>query len=174
MSEQLRWSHRTTEIPHAGLRERREATDAEREVVTTALEVVTCERLTSEYAIRAIGQGRYRLAGKVSAQLTQSCVVTLDPLAQSVEGTFDVEFWPAAKLPVTDEAEVEALSAAEIEPIEHGLIDAGRIVFETLSASLDPYPRKPGAQFEPGDLDDKSAAAAAGPFAALKKLKDRG
>ncbi len=93
----------------------------------------------------AAGHGRYRLAGKVTAQLTQNCVVTLDPIAQNVEGSFDVQFWPPGKLPESGEEEVEALNAAEIEPIEHGRIDAGRIVFETLSASVDPYPRKPGA-----------------------------
>jgi len=68
---------------------------------------------------------------------------------------------------------VEALSAAEIEPIEHGLIDAGRIIFETLSASVDPYPRKPGAEFTAEELGDGAAATKTGPFAALKKLKDR-
>ena len=28
-----------------------------------------------------------------------------------------------------------------------GIIPVGRIVFETISAGLDPYPRKPGAEF---------------------------
>jgi hypothetical protein len=54
------------------------------------------------------------------------------------------------------------------------MIDAGRIVFETLSASVDPYPRRAGAQFEGEELGDAAAPGASGPFAALKKLKDRG
>jgi uncharacterized metal-binding protein YceD (DUF177 family) len=172
MSEPLNWSYRTTDVPEAGLREKRAATEAERAVVASTLDLVSCERLTSDYVIRAIGQGHYRLAGKVTAQLTQSCVVTLDPVAQSVEGAFDVEFWPVGKLTESSGEEVEALSAAEIEPIERGLIDAGRIVFETLSASVDPYPRKPGVQFEADESVDTNIPA--GPFAALKKLKDRG
>ena len=117
-----------------------------------------------------MGKGQYRLAGKVAARLTQSCVVTLDPLSQRAEGTFDVEFWPAAELPQGGEEEVEALSAAEIEPIEHGRIDVGRIVYETLSAAIDPYPRKAGAEFAP-DVGGRPAGES-GPFAALKKLKD--
>ena len=99
MSEPLDWSYRTTEIPEAGLRQSRTATEAERAKVASMLEIVSCEQLSSEFVIRAIGQGHYRLAGKVAAQLTQNCVVTLDPLAQAVEGTFDVEFWPAGKQP---------------------------------------------------------------------------
>ena len=149
MSEALNWSYRTAEIPEAGLRQTRAATEAERAQVATALDVVSCESIEAEFTIRAMGKGHYRLAGKVAARLTQSCVVTLDPLSQRAEGTFDVEFWPAAELPQGGEEEVEALSAAEIEPIEHGRIDVGRIVYETLSAALDPYPRKAGAEIRP-------------------------
>jgi uncharacterized metal-binding protein YceD (DUF177 family) len=172
MSEPLNWSYRTSEVPEAGSREKRAASEQERAMVASTLAIVSCEQLTADFQIRAIGQGRYRLAGKVSAQLTQSCVVTLDPVAQKLEGVFDVEYWPAGKPTETSDDEVEALSAAEIEPIERGLIDAGRIVFETLSASLDPYPRKPGVQFEARDVEGMDAPA--GPFAALKKLKDLG
>ncbi len=131
MSAPLDWSYRATAIPEAGLREDRVATEDERARAAAQLEVVSCERLAADFTIRAIGQGHYRLSGKVTAQLTQSCVVTLDPIAQSVVGSFDVEFWPPGKQPESGEDEVEALSAAEIEPIEHGQIDAGRIVFET-------------------------------------------
>jgi uncharacterized metal-binding protein YceD (DUF177 family) len=174
MSEPLDWSYRTSEIPEAGLRQSRTATEAERAKVANALDIVSCEQLTAEFVIRAIGQGHYRLAGKVAGQLTQNCVITLEPLAQGVEGAFDVEFWPSGKLPEGGEDEVEALSAAEIEPILHGTIDAGRIVFETLSASVDPYPRKAGAQFEGDELSDADELGDSGPFATLKKLKDRG
>lgn len=174
MSEPLDWSYRTTEIPEAGLRQSRVATEAERAKVAGTLEIVSCEQLNAEFVIRAIGHGHYRLAGKIAARLTQNCIVTLDPLVQAVEGTFDVEFRPPGKLPESAEDEVEALSAAEIEPIQHGLIDAGRIAFETLSASIDPYPRKAGAQFEGDDPGDAAEPGDSGPFAALKKLKDRG
>lgn len=173
MSEPLTWSYRTTEIPQAGLHEGRTATEAERAKVASMLEVVSCERLASDFAIRAVGHGRYRLSGKVTAQLTQSCVVTLDLIAQGVEGVFDVEFWPTGKLPESGEEEVEALNAAEIELIERGLIDAGRIIFETLSASVDPYPRKLGVEFKADELGDAAAPTETGPFAALKQLKDR-
>lgn len=173
MSEVLDWTYRVTEIPDGGLRETRQASEAERVRLAEALDVLVCRKLSSELSIRAIGKGHYRLAGKVAAELTQACVVTLEPVEQTAEGTFDVEFWPPGGLPQSSEEEIEALSAAEVEPIEHGRIDAGRIVFETLSAALNPYPRKPGAEFV---ADDAEAAGPSelGPFAALRKLKDRG
>jgi uncharacterized metal-binding protein YceD (DUF177 family) len=173
MNAPLDWSYRVREIPEAGLRETRSASAAEQASVAAALEVVSCEELTARFEIRATGKGHYRLTGKVAAKLTQTCVVTLEPIPQTAEGTFDVEFWPAGSVPEQGEEEVEALGAAEIEPIEHGLIDAGRIVLETLSANVDPYPRKAGAEFQAEAIDDPEASAG-GPFAALQKLKDRG
>lgn len=170
MSEALNWSYRTAEIPETGLRQTRAATEAERALAAAALDVVSCEQIEAEFTLRAIGKGHHRLAGKVAARLTQSCVVTLDPISQKAEGNFDVEYWPSAELPQGGEEEVEALSAAEIEPIEHGRIDVGRIVYETLSAAIDPYPRKAGAEFAP-DVGGRPAGES-GPFAALKKLKD--
>jgi uncharacterized metal-binding protein YceD (DUF177 family) len=171
MSSLLDWSYRTTQIPEAGLQETRSASSTERAAVAQSLEILSCETLVSDFRISASGQGRYRLAGKLQAQVTQSCVVTLEPIQQRVDGVFDVEFWPPGSLPGVGEEEVEALSAAEIEPIEHGTIDVGRIIFETLSSGLDPYPRTPGAEFHPNA--DEVGSSASGPFAALQKLKDR-
>lgn len=173
MSEVLDWSYRVTEIPQPGLRQTREATEPERAQLAETLDIIACRRLVSEFTIRATGKGHYRLAGKVTVEVTQACVVTLDPLEGSAAGTFDVEFWPGGDLPEISEDEVEALSAAEIEPIEHGRIDVGRIVFETVSASIDPYPRKSGAEFSP-EQASSAPSASISPFAALKKLKDQG
>jgi len=172
MSEALDWTYRVAEIPDGGLRVTREASEAERTHLIEALGILGCQRLVAEFTIRAIGKGHYRLAGKVAGELTQACVVSLEPVAQSVEGSFDVEFWPEGSLPEAGEEEIGALGAAEIEPVVHGRIDAGRIVFETVATSLDPYPRKPGAIFEADAVED-SELFDAGPFAALRKLKDR-
>lgn len=171
MSEALDWSYRVTEIPEAGLRETRTATEAECARLAEILDIIAFRRLTSEFTIRATGKGHYRLAGKVVVGVTQACVVTLEPVEQGAEGTFDVEFWPAGNLPELTEDEVEALSAAEIEPIEHGRIEVGRIVFETVCSALDPYPRKPGVEFDSGAVAGANPSNVS-PFAVLKKLKD--
>jgi hypothetical protein len=51
-----------------------------------------------------------------------------------------------------------------------GIIDLGRLATDVLYLAIDPYPRKPGAVFEPqiaaADPEDH-------PFAALKVLKSR-
>lgn len=174
MSEAIRWRYRVTEVPERGLRQTRAATEAECGDLARALDIGGCQKLTCTFTIRSIGDGRYRLAGDLDAEVVQACVITLEPLQQKVKSDFDVAFWPATTISSPGEEEVEALGAAEIEPIEHGEIDVGRIVFETLSAAIDPYPRKPGAAFESEDAAGLSGPATAGPFASLKKLKDPG
>ncbi len=172
MSAPLAWSHRVSEIPEAGLSNTRIAAADERAELARALDVLACEEVKADYLIRALGEGCYRMTGKVRARVTQKCVVTLEPVPERIEEDIEVEFRPTASLPATDGTEVEVLSAADIEPLEHGLIDVGRVVFDTLSAGLDPYPRQEGARFDWEDPAGGAQAGASGPFAALKKLKD--
>ncbi len=51
----------------------------------------------------------------------------------------------------------------EPEPLVDGIVDLGALATEFLILGLDPYPRKPGAAFEP----PREGAADGGPFAAL-------
>jgi hypothetical protein len=53
------------------------------------------------------------------------------------------------------------------EPLVGGKVDLGAIATEFLILGLDPYPRKPGAVFDPPPEDRASDS----PFAALAKLK---
>jgi len=172
MTEPLVWSHRVSEIPEGGLHVTRTATPEERAAITRSLGIVSCDALTADYLVRALGEGRYRVTGKLTARVTQECVVTLEPVAETIAEELDVTFWPADSLPRGGEEEIEVLSAPEIEPIEHGEIEAGRVLFEILSASLDPYPRKPGARFDWEEEASEAPSGATGPFAALKKLKN--
>jgi hypothetical protein len=173
MSAPLAWSHRVSGIPDGGLHIARAASAAERAVLAEALEVVSCEEARAKYVITTLGRGRYRMAGEVAARLTQNCVVTLEPLATQVAEALDVEFWPADAVPGALHTEAEVLGLPDIEPIEHGVIDAGRVVFETLVAGVDPYPRKEGASLAWHEQAGSPGAGAAGPFGKLKALKKK-
>lgn len=171
MTEPLAWSHRVSEIPEPSLREARTASPDERLAIANSLDIVACDALECVYTIRSLGQGRYRMRGTVKARVTQRCVVTLEPLSQEIAEHFDVEFWPPGTLPDVGDAEVEVLSVPEIEPIPHGMIEAGRVIGEIVAAALDPYPRKADASLEWQEDDGAAAPEESGPFAALKKLK---
>ena len=107
-----------------------------------------------------------RVIGRVSAVVGQNCVVTLEPLENSIDEEVDLLFVPEAPAAAAAAADGSARSEANSEgpePLVGGEIDLGAIVTEFFILGIDPYPRKPGAVFElPQDLRPEE-----GPFAAL-------
>jgi uncharacterized metal-binding protein YceD (DUF177 family) len=145
------------------------------------LGLIACNSLTVAYKIRSLHRGRYRVSGTINADVVQACVVTLEPVPALLSEVMDLEFWPVEQLAaeakpgvtseasdeLSDTADFAALGDEPAEPIEQGRIALGRVVYELVSAALDPYPRKPGAEFSWASKDD----GAVKPFAALAKLK---
>lgn len=165
------WTHATTEIPAQGLDRRRSATAEEREAIRKALGLAALERLDAHYRIHSVAGGGWRLAGTLLADVVQSCVVTLEPLPATLEEKFASEFWDDLDEPEGGE-DKGILDEADVERLEGDTIPAGRVVFETLSGALDPYPRKAGARF---DWEDKAAQDVGknNPFSVLSRLKDK-
>ena len=108
--------------------------------------------------------------GRIHASLSQSCVVTGEPVPAHVDEAFRLLFMPAPEGNRSDE-EIE-LGAADCDVIfyDGGTIDLGAAIADTLALSLDPYPRSAGAEAalkEAGVLSEDQA----GPFAGLAQLK---
>lgn len=171
MTNTLDWTEKTTEIPAGGLDRTRTATAEELKSVAQTLNILDVSALSARYRIVAISGGAYRLSGSISAGVEQACVVSLEPVQGKVNAAFEVEFWPDLASEDSEE-EASILGGSDVELLEHGLIPVGRIVFETLSASLNPYPRREGAEFTWQDPKSNEPAAS-NPFAALAKLKDK-
>jgi uncharacterized metal-binding protein YceD (DUF177 family) len=127
-------------------------------------------RLEAVFDVTRHGQGGLRVAGRVSATVGQSCVVTLEPIANEVAEDVDLLFLPPAAVPADDQADAREPSADEAEPLRDGSIDLGALATEFLILGLDPYPRKPGATFRPPAETEPDE----GPFAALAALKKDG
>jgi uncharacterized metal-binding protein YceD (DUF177 family) len=167
----LDWTHGTADIPAAGLKLTRIATGPEREATAKALGLLDCPALTVTYAIRPLRGGRYALDGSIAGDAVQACVVTVEPVASRIELNFDVTFAPegaAVDAKPADETELDVLALPEVEPIAGGQLEVGRVVYETLAAGLDPYPRAAGAKFE---WEDPRGDVEVNPFAVLAKLK---
>jgi uncharacterized metal-binding protein YceD (DUF177 family) len=142
-------------------------------------------RFAATFDVTRYGANGLRVTGRVSATVGQTCVVTLEPLANEVEEDVDLLFAPppptverTAKETAKETArEKEVFTPAERpqrnwdepEPLIGGIIDLGALAIEFLILGLDPYPRKPGAVFQPPQ-DVKPDPS---PFAALAGLKDR-
>jgi len=170
VNEHLReWVHNVTDIPAGGLDREREASESERAAIAEALKLLNLGRLSARYRIKLQSDGSYRLAGRATATLEQACVVTLEPVADEIDAPFDVEFRHEV---ANAEDEASVLAGPDVDILERGVIPVGRIVFETVSASLDPYPRRQGAEFDwqdPRQSDPKETSA----FAALSQLKSK-
>ncbi|MGE5267478.1 MAG: YceD family protein [Deltaproteobacteria bacterium] len=166
----LNWTIDIADVPERGLKGLRTATETERVALSKALDLLSCEALEVTYSITPLAGG-YRLEGGIDAAVNQACVITLEPIASRVAESFSVDFRRDPSRAVDEEGDIEILSGADVEPLMGEQIELGRIVYEALSAGLDPYPRKPGAEFDWSD--PKQSSTGSNPFAVLGKLKDR-
>ena len=169
----LDWGHSTDEVHAGGLEIKRAATDAERVALAAALNVLACESLKLGYRLKRAPADGYRLKGKLVAEIVQACVITLAPVHETVTLDLAVEFRPAEEMAGADSGAIDLEEETEIEPIEGKWMAVGRIVFEELAAGLNPYPRRPGAEFEPVvEAENAAESAKESPFAVLAKLKN--
>lgn len=167
----LEWSHLATELTRPRRSFDRTATPEECAAVAAALQVPQVKELKAHYELSAISTGRYKLVGELRARLVQTCVVSLEPIENTLELPFEAEFRTdpdQLRNTGSNEDEVEILTLPDFEPIENGQLAVGRVVFDTLGSGIDPYPRKEGAIF---NWSDEEGARAISPFSALAKLK---
>jgi hypothetical protein len=127
----------------------------------------------ASFDLTPLREGRVHVIGRVKARIGQTCVVTLDPIENEIDEPIDLIFAPPEQIPaLADLVDEAATSDAEIpdppEPITAGMIDLGRLATDALFLGVDPYPRKPGAIFEPPAVADDPEDH---PFAALKVLR---
>lgn len=113
-----------------------------------------------------------RAQGRLRAKVVQSCVASGEPVEAELDEPFELVFRPQPESARPDE-EIE-LSDSEMDVVfyDGASIDVGEAVAETLSLSLDPYPRAPLAEERLKAAGVKSEDEA-GPFGALAALRDK-
>lgn len=157
-----------------------EAEDAERAALAKRFDLVGIDALRADAELVREGE-IVTVRGRLQARVTQSCVASGEPVPARLDEPFAVEFRPLASAAATTGEEEIELSAADCDVMfyESGEVDVGEAVAETLSLSLDPYPRAPGAEEllrAKGVLSEDEAAAARAarsPFAALKDKAEK-
>ena len=155
-----------------------EATPEELTALALFWEVEAVGKVEGELKISPWRRDGVRVRGEVSAHLVQSCVVTLEPVESDIVETIDATFLPETSRHFSRQANEEGELVVdpdgpdEPEPFSGGEIDVGALVAEAIALSIDPYPRKEGAELaeEPVQAeaeDDRPPS----PFAALKDWK---
>lgn len=151
----------------AGLSRTLEPDADARKRIARALDLQGLEHFVVDISVTPTpSTSEWTLKGRVTAHAVQTCGLTLEPLPVDVDRRFSIQLVEAA-LQETDEIEV-TLDEEDADLIEDGKIDLGQYAVEQLALSLDPFPRKPGAEFvQPEEPKEIS------PFAALKALKSQ-
>ena len=122
--------------------------------------------------------GEFVLEGRLRAALVQTCVVSLDPVAQTLDEPVRLRFrrLPAAAASVVPEEDLDP-EAEDVVPLSGNVLDLGEVLAEEFGLVLDPYPHAADAyavlpeMLGPGVSFGEAAPEPARPFAALASLK---
>jgi uncharacterized metal-binding protein YceD (DUF177 family) len=152
-------------LPPEGLEVTVEATPEERAALAKDFKLPAIHALEGRFRLSGSPK-RVHVEGAVRARVRQTCVVTLEDFEDSIEEEVEVDF----AAPEVAGSDQESADYEAPDEIASGHIDLGALTAEFLALGLDPYPRKPGADFSfegGGDAPDS-------PFAGLRKLKPSG
>jgi uncharacterized metal-binding protein YceD (DUF177 family) len=113
-----------------------------------------------------------QIDGRWRARVRQTCGVTLEPFESDLDGELRLRALPqgSAALGGADEAggelDLDPESDDPPDVLADDKIDLGAYIVEDLSLAIDPFPRKPGVEFEAPEQTGEPS-----PFAVLAKLK---
>lgn len=168
---------RLDEIPELGRHVDLEAGADVRAALAAPVGVNAIERLTASFDLTRQGRDGLHVSGAVQATVRQACVVTLEPVVNTIDEAIEVDYAPpneakkAAEVVDPEDDEAAQSGPDEPEPLIGNSVDLGLLATEFLILGVDPYPREPDAAFEPPGAADDPAAH---PFAALNALRKKG
>ena len=146
----------------------------ERAAIAAWAGIVSLDSFEAKVEIKKLGANRFGLDFRLAADVTQACVVTLEPVASHLDHSFTRELHftgPIRHKPAGGDSAPEVVLDTEEEgpeEIESLHYDLAVPVLEEFALSLEPYPRRPGVEFAPQtETQDKPES----PFAVLKGLK---
>ena len=145
-----------------------EAAAAQRAAIAGALDLLALKRFAARVRLIPWLDGA-ELDADWEADITQTCGVTLDAFDTTLSGAFRVRVAPASSpAAATETSEVSIDPEAEDPPdmLDGDAIEVGGYLVEHLALEIDPYPRRPGASFEPPPPEGPVS-----PFTVLQALK---
>lgn len=165
------------DVPPAGTHVVIVADEATRAALARHAEILSVEAMRAEFLVKPWGRDGFQVEGRVTASITQACVVTLEPLARTVDEAVSLKLVPPEAMARWLEKQDEEgaidldLTLDMPDPIEGGTIDLGTLSVEHFLIGIDPYPRKEGAVFDAEAAGVGDGRAELSPFAALARLE---
>ena len=166
---------RANELGKAGISLEINPTEEEREALAERLGIIGLPELSGEIEVKRWRKGGAKLVAHVKATMRRKCVVSLEEFDASFEGDFEARFAsPTDEIGMAGDLEGELFLDPENddppEVLDGDKLDAGEAVAQFLVLNLDPYPRRPGVEFEENVEEPQKTS----PFAVLEGLKGDG
>jgi len=174
MTEDLEFSRPfdISRIGPEGASETITATAEECQAIAARFGVEAVHSVSATIHIQPWKRGGFRARGEATANITQTCVVTLDPFDAAVRAQLDQIFIAKTGRLAADDGEiVVSHDEDDIGYINDDEIELGEFAVEALCLELDPYPRKDGAELPVSSTETLADEPKANPFAVLKQLK---
>jgi uncharacterized metal-binding protein YceD (DUF177 family) len=153
-----------------------EANEAEREALAKRLNIAAIKSLEADFVLQLVQPGDVlTVNGTLKAEVVQNCVVTLENFVSHIEEEVKAYFAEPPPMPKNApkllEEDIPLDDEHAPEPIPaNGEIDLGELTAQHLLLALDPYPRKPGAEFKP---PAGAGEETRNPFAVLAEFRDK-
>lgn len=141
-------------LPQKGMPVRIEADAAQREALARDHGLVSVERYVADLVVTPWKRHGVKVKGRVEGDITQACVVTLEPLTahidEEVEGLFLPEGSKLGRQGFEGGGEIllDADGPDSPETFIGDTIDVGALAEQFFGLAIDPYPRKAGVSLE--------------------------
>ena len=144
-------------LPQNGLPVTIEPDPAQREALAKVHGLLSVEGYRADLLVTRWKRNGVRVEGRVVADITQACVVTLDPIAAHIDEPVEGLFLPDdSKLGRQGfdgggEILIDAEGPDSPEIFAGDMIDVGELAEQFFGLAIDPYPRKKGVSLTSGD-----------------------
>jgi hypothetical protein len=141
-------------LPQKGLSVVLEADERQRDALAAEHDLLSVENYRAELVVAPWKRNGVKVSGRVEADITQACIVTLDPVAAHIDEPVEALFLPEqSKLgregfEGSGEIILDADGPDSPETFSGDTIDVGALAEQFFGLAIDPYPRKPGASLD--------------------------
>lgn len=143
-------------LPHKGLPVVIEADATQRAALAEEHGLLSVEAYRAELLVTSWKRNGVRVIGRVEADITQACIVTLDPVGAHIDEPIEALLLPEdsklGRQGFDDGGEIllDADGPDSPETFSGDTIDVGALAEQFFGLAIDPYPRKQGASLSAG------------------------
>ncbi len=162
-------------LPAKGVAVKLEADDAQRTALAEHHQLDAVNTFGFDLRVSPWKRDGARVSGRVAADISQTCVVSLEPLETKIDEEISALFVPETSrlaLRAGDDGEIllDADGDDAPETFSGTRIDVGALAEEFFALAIDPYPRRKDAEIPENLQETSNEGPSNAPFAKLGSL----